>query len=469
MTRALRILSLAALLFAADANAVYVNPNGAGQALIYPYYTASSAGGNPFNTYVSIVNHSRESKSLRVRFREGRNGREVLAFNLLLEGPGAWAGAVVPFGDGTRLLTTDASCANSGFSIEIVPGSPPFKAFSSASYTGANADGHGEGLDRTREGFVEVIEMASIRFTDAVTNAPLAPPTCDDFRAERLAPRLAAPTGGLSGTLTLINVLSGMDFTANAEALADLASQQFHRAPSDPYPAFDVGEIDRVAAFIHRGRLYRAMFGTGLEAVEAALMRTPVMNEVVLDSATRSSTDWIVTFPTKHFHGPSNVRAPFHGGGDVRYRLEFTPRDASPVFIAPECDFMCAPGFYVADLRLPWTSTAVSFRAAQTASAAAGTSEVVGSRNGWIVNLPTSAANGFARMDVGSAAMSLRGSSLRVSDATVRPEESLLWGRPVVGMMLRTFRNDTLNCAGRVCQGNYGGSFPHKYERTVAP
>src|SRR5258706_14236334 len=66
------------------ARAVYLNPEGHGQALIFPYYTVQSAATGAFNTYLSIANRSFEGKALRVRVRERRNGRESASFNLFL-------------------------------------------------------------------------------------------------------------------------------------------------------------------------------------------------------------------------------------------------------------------------------------------------------------------------------------------------------------------------------------------------
>jgi len=43
------------------------------------------------------------------------------------------------------------------------------------------------------------------------------------------------------------------------------------------------------------------------------------------------------------------------------------------------------------------------------------------------------------------------------------------WGLPVVGFMVRTFRNGNLACGSATCQGNYGGAFPHRYVRTAYP
>lgn len=77
------LLGLAIIPFA---QAVSLSPDGRGQALIYPYYTAQ--GNN--DTLFSIVNPTSDllatkvdqGKALKVRFYEGRNGRVVLDFNL---------------------------------------------------------------------------------------------------------------------------------------------------------------------------------------------------------------------------------------------------------------------------------------------------------------------------------------------------------------------------------------------------
>src|SRR3954466_1075360 len=72
------------------ARAVYEDPHGTGQVLIYPYYTVQSAGGNAFNTYLSVSNTTTRAKVVKVRFREGRNARAVLDFNLFLSPNDVW-------------------------------------------------------------------------------------------------------------------------------------------------------------------------------------------------------------------------------------------------------------------------------------------------------------------------------------------------------------------------------------------
>jgi hypothetical protein len=156
--RRMKARTLAAVLAAlapAASPAVYLNPDGLGQALIFPYFTANSVDGNAFNTYLSVVNHGSDVKALRVRFREGRNGVEVASFNLFLSANDAWTAAVVPTGFGAEMVTRDASCLDGTF----LAGPVPSLEFRNTQYSGSLSDGSGVGLDRTREGFVEVLEM----------------------------------------------------------------------------------------------------------------------------------------------------------------------------------------------------------------------------------------------------------------------------------------------------------------------
>jgi hypothetical protein len=45
--------------------------------------------------------------------------------------------------------------------------------------------------------------------------------------------------------------------------------------------------------------------------------------------------------------------------------------------------------------------------------------------------------------------------------------EQVVRGLPLVGLMARTFLNGTLTCGSSACQGNYGGSFVHRYRRFI--
>ena len=74
--------AVVAALGVGSAEAVYQNPNGTGQVLIYPYFTVQQVGGKSMNTLVTVVNTTTTAKVMKVRFREGKASKEVLDFNL---------------------------------------------------------------------------------------------------------------------------------------------------------------------------------------------------------------------------------------------------------------------------------------------------------------------------------------------------------------------------------------------------
>ena len=466
------LATVVALSAPVDSRAVNLDPHGSGQALIYPYYTAQSSGVNPFNTYISVVNNTATSKVMRVRFREGRKGREVAGFNLYLGGSDTWAAAVTPTESGARLITVDKSCVNGPF---LSDGSVTYLNFSNARYSGVNADGLGETPDRAREGYVEIIEMASLAGTSAANVNPTpadtsatAPANCAAVQGASVALETLRPTGGLSGTLTLINVASGMDFTVRADALADLASQPFYRVYNDPYPDFNAAEVNPVSHFLVGGKSYRAGWSNGVEAVSSALMKRSVSNEVVLDAGTNSHTDWIVTLPMRRFYEGSVPNTPTShpasaNAGDP-LTVFWRPRDGNGATLVGECGFLCPFNTFEANPRLPWAATVMSFspapRAAVTSLRA---SAVLGGSNAVMITLPTTAENGAATLELGfiRPRLAFQGTSLRISDGIASPEVGTLLGAPAVGFMVRTFQNGLLRCGGETCQGNYGGSFSH--------
>src|SRR5690606_28850354 len=93
-------------------------------------------------------------KAVRVRLRESMNSAPVLDFNLYLAPHDHWAGVITrdPDSDGGLLKTTDNSCT--------LPKIPATGAkLHNHSYAGTNLDGGPQGLARTREGHIEIIEM----------------------------------------------------------------------------------------------------------------------------------------------------------------------------------------------------------------------------------------------------------------------------------------------------------------------
>ena len=464
---------------AIDAGAVTLDPDGLGQGLIFPYYTANSARGDVFNTYLSIVNHTAQAKALRVRFREGRASQPTLEFNIFLSANDMWTGAVLPAGEGTALVSRDNSCTDPGFGIDS-----PTMAFS----TSAFGDGAGTEVGRTREGFVEVLEMAVLTGTSAaaVTQAPTGiPPNCGQVRGN-VSPLTQAPSGGLSGTLTIINVASGMDFTVNAEALADLASRPYYRLPSDAYPDLNASEIDAVSEVWHNGEVFRSRWNRPVDAVSAVLMRSTYSGEYTLDAGTRSLTDFVVTFPTRHFYRTATQQPAPPFSQPIQWSADcplIAPRASATWFFNREArggalagtDFPELPNY---PLFAPCAASVV-FSVRNDAAHMVGPliptmvlgSTTAGFAKGAIQVSSPLFQNGWIRISPppGASFDSLATSQRWTAGATgaVLTGAHRYSGLPVVGFTARTFRNDAVSCATGVCQGNYGGAFPLKYQRKV--
>jgi hypothetical protein len=465
---------------ASDAAAVTLNPDGLGQALIYPYYTARSPGENPFNTYVSVANTDSLGKVVRVRLREGGNAREVAGFNLFLRPGDMWTGAIVPDGEGAKLITSDASCTDPVFAgtglTEL--------AFSSAAYSGTNSDGGGEGRDRTREGYLEMIEMASVR-----AGSPTAGAACAQLRATpSIVPAdVAAPRGGLMGTLTIINVTSGLDATLNATALASLSTQPFFRPAADPYPDFDSAEVTPSSTITTAGKRYRLAWSRGVDAVSSVLMQASTTTEYILDNGWDALSDIVITTPTRRFYRTDTVPAPFsvraegacwvffyenYDGNARREQFDypfFGPRAPSPpatcrastvASIQNGASHMGRPllGPPIT-ATTPYEGTLMPVHATY--------------QNGWLdllfddplaptaglVSLPASSATAFGSLP-GSSATDLAAAATMLGAFRVR-------GLPILGFVMRTLSFGTRTCGAGACQGNYASAFPLVGRRSI--
>ena len=109
---------------AAPVHAVRVNPDGHGQALVYPYYTArSSAAGNAYVTAIAVTNATARPKALKVRFLEGKVGTPVLDFNLFLAAYDVWTAGVVGAGAGAGIFCR--ACCHQSHDRRSIPAVAP--------------------------------------------------------------------------------------------------------------------------------------------------------------------------------------------------------------------------------------------------------------------------------------------------------------------------------------------------------
>lgn len=338
---------------AGTAQAVNLNPDGLGQVLIYPYYTAN--GGN--NTLLSVVNTTDNAKAVKVRFLEGYNSREVLDFNLYLSHHDVWVAAIVntignPSPDynpngyetDTYLFVTDDSCTvpyiYSDYQVfnEITQSYMGVQPFLDYAYTGANNDGGPDVGERAAEGHFEMIEMGTIT-PGSDTEADIthtthadgswAPGDCEQlvenwtsggtgeangiWYEESLSDGGQAWTdtlrnsGGLFGGAAVVHPRNGAMWGYDAKAVQgfDTTDDGIHFVPGTIYPSLNSGSETNAWVFfgVPQNKAVELQYQFSVDAVSAVFMHEFTMNEyTTADVPGLAATEWIVSFPTKNFY-----------------------------------------------------------------------------------------------------------------------------------------------------------------------
>jgi hypothetical protein len=343
MIRAVRPIAAALGLAGALASplglAVRVNPAGTGQALIYPYYTTNrNAAGNDFVTALALTNTTPRAKAVKLRVLEAKAGAPVLDLNIFLAAYDVWTAGIVRAGAGAGIFTADHSCT----SPAVASSASTAIRFRNGAYASSFADGLGDSLDRTNEGYVEVLEMGVIdpgsALAAAVTpatdfSAPGASkPACTNL-PDAIAPNgLSPPSGGLSGNASYINVDEGTDFSVDAIALSQWSDvvQWGSQGSDHPNLADASPPVSIVAdASSDSDRMYITRWASGRDAVSALFMVETVFADYTVEAAIRAAADVVMTQPTKRFHvTPTRIDAPYAGGpaaGAVpRWYCEYT-------------------------------------------------------------------------------------------------------------------------------------------------
>jgi hypothetical protein len=489
------------------AEAVYLSPNRTGQVLVYPYYTVQSANGNSWNTYLSVVNTTSDVKAVKVRILEGKTSAEVLDFNLFLSPNDVWTAAIVPSGTGAgdagRIITADRSCTRPA----IPAAGQDFRNFQYS--TAGSADSlPGTSLARTREGYVEILEMATISGATATAvthNSAGVPANCGVVQAGSFttipAGQAFPPTGGLMGTGTLINVNSGLNGDYKADAL-DAWSNAAQYSDSGFVTPNLSNALPPTSLVIRSGDLdatgaatlitaYRSDFlltsgvSAGARAVASVFMHSAVLNEYVLDSATGSLTDWVITQPLKNqFVSDVDAAQPYtnvlttSGACETIGFTYFNREEGSAS--ASGSDFSPLPPAGVAN-SLCWESSVLSIRNGAThMPSSTAESTVLGSANVTNVNVTPTFQNGWGSLTFSGAGAGNGLGSEATSESIAMGTDAPAFGAPVAGpftyvglpvtgFMIRTFTNGALTCTTGTCQGNYGGLFAHSYRTTILP
>jgi hypothetical protein len=435
------------------AQAVNVNPDGLGQALIYPYYTVrtgtTAISSGTYNSLLSVVNSTASAKAVKVRFLEGKNSREVLDFNLFLSARDVWTAAIVATTNAAGITTSDVSCT-----LPKISGTVEFVNYAYSS------DAAGGSLDRTREGYAEIIEMGDLigATATAVTHVNGVPPCTASALDDAVVPvNTITGTGGLFGGMQIVNVNAGRSSAVDAVALEAFRNAPLYTPPQVTTP--DLSNAVPPTATVYRaGTATTYTFTTGIDAVSASMMHDTLMNEIVLDTATNSGTDWVITFPTKRFYVSSTAAAqPFQRaftstgacddiGVAVWDREERT--GTNPVNFSPP---LTLPG-----TALCWEVNVLTWQ----------NSAVLGSANQVNINpgsIVTGYQNGWSRIDLanGSAGATTAHRLTSVSPVAV------FSGLPAVGFSYFTYNNGNVTTTAGPVRAAYGLGFTHKYTKSI--
>jgi hypothetical protein len=455
--------------------AIHVNPRGTGQALLLPYYTVNKQQ----QTYLTVSNTSDRAKMVEVQFMEGYNSRTVLLFRLFMAPFDVWTGTVFALddvdgegGEGAALLTDDRSCTGPNFWTEghgMLNGSP-YARFYSSDYAG---DGGPQAISRTREGHIQIVELADLTgsLANAVTHRQGVPLDCSRVRnLVAPTPQTVPSTGGLFASGAVINVGQGTYYPYRATALAGFPEQvRFNGLDTiiDPLTLTFDYQTDRSNAQVYvDGAIIDVTYEGGfpyqsIDAVSAVLMADMLQNEYLLDPAIGANSDWVVTFPTKQFYtnglffpGPSEARPPFvelfgENGSCVRTHVRYLDRESQTV---ADSGFPGAPPIPTRP-SLCYTTNVLSFLNTVNVEP----SPVLGSRliaTGFALNPAFKA--GWAWLDFDDP--NTERHAMRASMAVGADAGKVFHGLPAIGFWATNLVNN--NVADGV-MSNYSGTAPH--------
>lgn len=470
------------------AEAVVLSASGTGQALIFPYFTARTATpSGPNATLVTIVNGTQTNKALKVRLREGRAGAPVFDFNLFLPLYDVWAAAITPTLDGAVISTVDGSCTLPAIQA---PGATQGAFFRTSAF---HDDGAGNSADRTREGWFEVVEMGTYPAGSALDQATQhisGVASCALPDEPTIAASLTAPSGGLFGSASIVNVLEGTAYSYDATALDQWRNSPLYTSPGNALPDI-TSATPAASAVLADGSLHLSYWSSGADAVSAVLIAGVVRAEYSVEPWIDADTDVVVVMPTRHAYvDGAAARAPFatrwSAEGACEPYLDFQYDRYQRGFSNSVSNSSPQGPSY---LHLCWTASMQTMRRAlpsQTSPpSAVDLHSPTSSRNRTRFINPFSAMgeyegaftihpNGYTSLRFAYAAFPNRGlvplGPTTVVDATtgaVTMRSLRYEGLPVVGASFVRYRNSLLTGPAGAVLSNYGSGAILRYERSI--
>ena len=336
LLQALCAAGLVSAVSVADANTLQLSQEGAGEVLIFPYYTTR----NGTLSFISLVNQTTSGKALRLRVRESYGGRPVAELNVFLSPKDVWTAAIVPSGEGAAIISNDKSCT-----FPAISGNASGLVFSKANFVNDTPVTLPATLDRLREGTIEVIEMAAVSNLTAlgrdIVHVSGVPPCkiVADASSAPVQSTLSAPSGGVVGSMSFINVNDGLSVSYNATGINGF----WKTGPGAPVPTIApvtaatpdlTSGANTTVTVTDEGKTYVSTFARSIDAVSALFMASSVNAEYGYTTDGIISSNLVMAFPTKayYIHAPQSTFPTGPITPPVPFQRTFSPE------VATACD-----------------------------------------------------------------------------------------------------------------------------------
>ena len=312
---------------------------GTGHILFVPYFTTQGS----HMTLLNLVNtDTNNGKAVKLRFRGAANSDDLFDITVFLSPGDVWAANVSANGELSALSTSDTSCT--------LPSAAQIKeTFGKFSTNRVLNNAAAE----TREGYVEILNMADIPFNAApnslyaaikhttVNGVWKAPCTQGlmDAQAQALVNDLSAnnpqargyswPTGGLMANWTIVDVGTKASFSGEAVALTAVGAANTPGAANLVFSPQTGDAVANAAALtadplLKTGVVRAASYDfpdlstpyTANVTVAAITLNNPeqqanalagvlatqsISNEYVTDPSVSFATDWVFSMPTRRY------------------------------------------------------------------------------------------------------------------------------------------------------------------------
>ena len=339
------------------------NAGGTGHMLYVPYYSVQGASAS----YINITNTDKNNgKAVKVRFRGAANSDDVLDFTLLLSPMDVWTARITKNEQGHATISTeDNSCT-----LPTFPASgQPFITERLAGYLTDAAK-----LSHTREGYVEILNMADIPsgsdlFKAIKHSAKGVPGDCNATAVQTTlinetggvaaveAAGLFAPTGKLMGSWAITNTSKvamyggAMPAVQATDAGGNNGYGNIIFSPQVGSAVSGVTVNEQTADPLLTGGVVNALWydlpdmSTPLvstfnsrpnkQVASIGILRNTVNNEYAADptNAVPMTTDWVFSQPTRRYYAALDYKTTANEARIVWTDVVTTTAAAAPTMV----------------------------------------------------------------------------------------------------------------------------------------